>query len=63
MIIDLRDELVTQLKDGKYVPEYLKIKMGILYETREMNPPFFFSWEFTAGTYAPILFPFFFSLL
>jgi len=63
MIIDLKDELAASLLDEKFVAESLKVKMGILFETKEMNPPFFFSWEFTAGTYAPIFFPFVVTLL
>lgn len=32
--------------------------LGMLYETKKMNPPYFFSLEFMAGTYAPFLLPF-----
>ena len=63
MVNDLKDELIAEADDGKFVPESLKVKMGILYETKEMNPPYYFSWEFTGGTYAPILFPFVVTLL
>lgn len=43
-------------------PETLH-KLGVLYETKEMNPPYFFSWEFTVGTYLPFLAPFIMSVL
>ena len=34
------------------------MKIGSIYETKEMNPPFYFSWEYAAGTYFPFLSPF-----
>jgi len=63
MVKDLKNELTSEIKEEQFVPAWLKLKMGILFETKEMNPPYFFSWEFTAGTYAPILFPFIVTLL
>jgi len=63
MVKDIKNELTSEIKEEQFVPEWLKLKMGILFETKEMNPPYFFSWEFTAGTYAPILFPFVVTLL
>jgi hypothetical protein len=34
------------------------LKIGVLYETKKMNPPYYFSWEFMAGTYLPFMSPF-----
>lgn len=52
-------------KDGvmNFIDQVSKEKIGVLYETKKMNPPWFFSFEFRVGTYMPILSPFFLSLL
>lgn len=59
---DVRDEL-TEYKIATPVSKETKVKMGVLYETKEMNPPYFFSFEFTLGTYGPFIAPFFFTML
>jgi len=46
-----------------FIDQKSKEKIGVLYETKKMNPPWFFSFEFRVGTYMPILSPFFLSLL
>ena len=46
-----------------FIDQGSKEKIGVLYETKKMNPPWFFSFEFRVGTYMPILSPFFLSLL
>ena len=61
LIHDLRKDL-TSSNSSKKVDQEIKVKIGILFETKEMNPPYYFSWEFTAGTYLPILAPFFITL-
>ena len=34
------------------------LKIAIVYQTKKMNPPYYFSWEFMAGTYLPFMSPF-----
>ena len=43
--------------------EDISRKINILYETKEMNPPYYFSLEFTFGTYMPFLAPLIMSVL
>ena len=61
LVREINEEL-SQLADKSgsidYADEKTKLKMGHLYQTKEINPPFFFSWEFMGGTYFPFLSPF-----
>lgn len=58
---EVRDELTKHTFLSPILKE-TKVKMGVLYETKEMNPPYFFSFEFTLGTYGPFIAPFFITL-
>ena len=46
-----------------FVPEDIKLPLAHLFVSKELVPPFFFSWEFMGGTYFPFLSPFIISLL
>lgn len=66
LVTDLSAELsapsITR-SSPSFLPFASKLKLGTLFETKEMNPPYYFSWEFTIGTYMPFLAPFIISLL
>ena len=36
----------------------IRTKIGVLWQTKQMNSPYYFSWEFQMGTYLPFLSPF-----
>jgi len=62
LVAVLHDELLGVGPEDTVGRETL-FKLGLLYETKKMNPPYFFSWEFMAGTYAPFLMPFLIALV
>jgi hypothetical protein len=68
-IHELVDDLLETFKAKggerqlEFVDDGTLTKLGVLYETKEMNPPYFFSWEFIAGTYMPFMAPLIISLL
>ena len=66
LVNEINEEL-SQLgeKNGSmdFAGEKTKLKMGHLYQTKEINPPYFFSWEFMAGTYFPFLSPYIIALI
>ena len=62
LVSELKQELSNTRQKG-FVSEDTKTKLNVLYETKEMNPPYFFSWEFTMGTYLPLLAPFMSAVL
>ena len=53
---NIRKELGINLKE-------LKDKIGVLYYTKKINPPYFFSFQFSIGVYLPILAPLIFPPL
>ena len=67
-------ELVSEVYEGivevgknesgnKPVSKELKEKIGVLYYTKELNSPYFFSIQFSIGVYLPFLSPVVFPLL
>jgi len=58
LVEQLRDEIVSEGVSS----ETLR-KIGVLHQTKKMNPPFYFSWEFMVGTYIPFLSPFIMPLI
>ena len=63
IVKDLENELTLHSEKLRYVDKSTKVKIGLLFETKEMNSPFYFSWEFTFGTYLPIFAPFSITLV
>ena len=66
LVTDLEAELAGSAitrSSPSFLPFSTKLKLGTLFETKHMNPPYYFSWEFTIGTYMPFLAPFIISLL
>ncbi|CDW83442.1 UNKNOWN [Stylonychia lemnae] len=43
--------------------EYIKNALGVLYQTKEINPPYYFSLSFSIGVYLPLLSPLIFPPL
>ena len=62
LVLEIDQEL-SQYQQGSFVEQETKQKIGLLYVTKKMNPPFYFSWEFMAGTYLPFMSPFVISLM
>ena len=58
-MIALLHSKLTADNDLKFYDEETKVLLGILYTTKESNPPYHFSWEFIFGTYGPLLVPMF----
>ena len=57
------DKELSAYKPGTFVGQETKQKIGLLYVTKKMNPPYYFSWEFMAGTYLPFMSPFVIALM
>jgi len=53
---ELVSELYSDVLVGK-IDAKVKEKIGILYQTKEINPPYFFSDQFKLGIYMPIVMP------
>ena len=54
-------ELVREIEESvstQGVTRETLLKIAVVYETKKMNPPYYFSWEFMAGTYLPFMSPF-----
>jgi hypothetical protein len=67
-------ESTTEIFEGKNIHELVReigeslsnqgvtretlLKIATVYQTKKMNPPYYFSWEFMAGTYLPFMSPF-----
>ena len=54
-------ELVREIEESLAVNGVTRetlLKIAIVYQTKKMNPPYYFSWEFMAGTYLPFMSPF-----
>ena len=50
--------LTVEILSEQPVPHDVKEKIGTLLQTKKMNAPAFFSFQFTIGVYLPILSPF-----
>ena len=59
---ELVSDVAQKLGDPNFKGD-LTHPIDILYDTKEMNPPWFFSLEFTIGTYMPLLAPFIMGLI
>lgn len=53
LVRDIEASLATE-----GVTQATLLKIATLYESKKMNPPYYFSWEFMAGTYLPFMSPF-----
>ena len=58
LVEDAKTRLLADDFSGKTLE-----KLEVLYETKEMNPPYHFSLEFLIGTYLPFMAPFVMSML
>ncbi len=54
---EMVSQYYNQLVAGKQVSRRDKEQMAILYYTKEINPPYFFSLSFTVGVYLPLFAP------
>lgn len=61
----LLDSLFLQFQDGLQAKDLYEVeqKLGVLLQTKKLNPPAFFSFSFKVGVYLPIVAPFVLPIL
>jgi hypothetical protein len=63
LVEDLYKNLLNDKDLSKGVSRDVREKIGVLYYTKELNSPYFFSFSFSIGVYLPFLSPVVFPLL
>jgi len=67
LVADIRGQLETlnsqDEPNRQQAVKDISLKIGALWQTKQMNPPYYFSLEFQFGTYMPFISPFLVSIL
>ena len=60
-VFELTQELYQRLLNNapidKWTTHDIREKLGVMYYTKEINPPYFFAFSFSIGVYLPFLSP------